>query len=291
MDMYETLKAIKLVGGAGGAGTRDYENLENLPSINGKTVIGQLLSSDLGLADKLTEEQIEAINSGITQAILESIESEQESQGEAIAHKQDTLSTEQLSAINSGIDSTKVAQIAMNENNISKDESALVELVDGGAKNLLKITASSQTIKGVTFTVNDDQTVTVNGTNNGTGPAIFIIVPNAQAATIPDGKYILSGCPAGGGTPSYDLRWWLYSPGKSAYDFGAGSLVEKSGNTTDSNIAIVVKEGQTANNLVFNPMICSKADWDISQSYQPYAPSNAELYAMIQALQTQLSNQ
>ena len=174
---------------------------------------------------------------------------------------------------------------------LDEDRAALVELVDGGSKNLLKITASSQTIKGVTFTVNDDQTVTVNGTNNGTGPATFIIVPNAQVTTIPDGKYILSGCPAGGGTSSYDLRWYLYSPGKSAYDVGAGFLVEKSGNTTDSNIAIVVKEGQTANNLVFKPMICSKADWDISQVYQPYAMSNAELTAAIQALQAQLANQ
>ena len=69
----------------------------------------------------------------------------------------------------------------------------------------------------------------------------------------------------------------MYSPGKSAYDVGAGFLVEKSGNTTGSNIAIVVKEGQTANNLVFKPMICSKADWDISQQYVPYRPSYDEL--------------
>ena len=62
--------------------------------------------------------------------------------------------------------------------------------INTGAKNLLKITASSQTIKGVTFTVNDDQTVTVNGTNDGTGASTFMIVPNAQAIKIPDGKYI-----------------------------------------------------------------------------------------------------
>ena len=39
-------------------------------------------------------------------------------------------------------------------------------LVDAGAKNLLKIAAASQTINGVTFTVNDDGTVSVDGTNN-----------------------------------------------------------------------------------------------------------------------------
>ena len=154
-----------------------------------------------------------------------------------------------------------------------------------GAKNLLKITASSQTIKGVTFTVNDDQTVTVNGTNDGTGASVFVIVPNAQAITIPDGNYILSGCPSGGGeTLPYDLRWYMYSPSKSAYDSGNGASVEKSGNGAGSNIAIVVKSGRTADNLVFRPMLRRAEITD--STYVPYAPTNRELYEMILALQS-----
>lgn len=149
--------------------------------------------------------------------------------------------------------------------------------INTGAKNLLKITASSQTIKGVTFTVNDDQTVTVNGTNDGTGASTFVIVPHEQAITIPDGNYILSGCPAGGGdTVPYDLRWYMYSPGKSAYESGTGASVEKSGNGTGSNIAIVVKTGQTANNLVFKPMI--RPAEITNNTFEPYAPTNRELY-------------
>lgn len=151
--------------------------------------------------------------------------------------------------------------------------------INTGSKNLLKIKASSQTIKGVTFTVNDDQTVTVNGTNDGTGASTFVIVPNAQAITIPDGNYILSGCPAGGGNPApYDLRWYLYSSGKSAYETGSGALIEKSGNTTSSNIAIVVKTEQTANNLVFKPMLRPAEITD--NSFKPYAPTNRELYEL-----------
>ena len=148
-----------------------------------------------------------------------------------------------------------------------------------GAKNLLKITASSQTIKGVTFTVNDDQTVTVNGTNDGTGASTFVIVPNAQAITIPDGNYILSGCPTGGGeSVPFDLRWYMYSPGKSAYDSGNGASIEKSGNGTGSNIAIVVKTGQTAHNITFKPMIRRAEITD--STYVPYAPTNRELYEL-----------
>ena len=156
--------------------------------------------------------------------------------------------------------------------------------INTGAKNLLKITASSQTIKGVTFTVNDDQTVTVNGTNDGTGASIFVIVPNAQAITIPDGNYILSGCPTGGGgdvaSAPFDLRWYMYSPGKSAYDSGNGASVEKSGNGAGSNIAIVVKSGQTADNLVFRPMLRRAEITD--STYEPYAPTNRELYEISQ---------
>lgn len=151
--------------------------------------------------------------------------------------------------------------------------------INTGSKNFLKITANSQTIKGVTFTVNDDQTVTVNGTNDGTGASTFVIVPNAQAITIPDGNYILSGCPTGGGESApFDLRWYMYSPGKSAYDSGNGASIEKSGNGTGSNIAIVVKTGQTAHNITFKPMIRRAEITD--STYVPYAPTNRELYEL-----------
>lgn len=151
------------------------------------------------------------------------------------------------------------------------------KVVDEGAKNLLKITGTSQTINGVTFTVNDDGTVTVNGTNTGTGSAAFIFIPNRQAILIPDGNYILSGCPQGGGNDTFDLRWFRYSPNASAYDTGSGAVVHKSGNTTDSNIAIVVKSGATVDNVIFKPMICTTEDYAISSEYVPYAKSNYQL--------------
>ena len=164
-----------------------------------------------------------------------------------------------------------------------RQEAEIGAVANAGAKNLLKITASSRTLKGVTFTVNDDRTVTVNGTNDGTGASTFVIVPNEQAITIPDGNYILSGCPTDGGIP-YDLRWYQYSNGKSAYDIGAGASVTKNGNTSESNIAIVVKTGQTANNVVFSPMLRPASITD--PTFQPYAPTNRELYDMILALQS-----
>lgn len=150
-----------------------------------------------------------------------------------------------------------------------------------GAKNFLKVTGQTQTLNGVTFTVNSDQTVSLSGTASAT--TTFFIVNNAAANAIPDGSYILTGCPSGGGNNTYDLRWHLYSSGKSAYDQGSGASVNKTGNTTSSNIAIVIRSGVTATNLVFRPMLRRAEITD--STYVPYAPTNRELYEMILALQ------
>ena len=194
-----------------------------------------------------------------------------------------------LSGIESGATKTVIdtALSGMSTNPVQNKavQAPVARLVDAGAKNLLKVTATSQTINGVTFTVNEDQTVTMNGTNTGTGSVTFVIVPNQQAILIPDGDYWLLGCPQGGGSDTFDLRWFRYSPNASAYDIGSGAAIHKSGNTTDSNIAIVVKPGVTVNNITFNPMLCTAEDYAISPEFVPYTPTMRELYEMILALQ------
>ena len=55
-------------------------------------------------------------------------------------------------------------------------------------KNLLEITAETQTINGVTYTVNDDGTVTVSGTATADSN---ILLNNISG--LPQGNYILSG--------------------------------------------------------------------------------------------------
>lgn len=200
----------------------------------------------------------------------------------SLATKQDIISD--LSEIRSGAaaGSTAVQQTTF-ETDQQRQETEIGVVANSGAKNLLRISALSTTINNVAFTVNSDGTVTVNGQNTGSTSATFVIVPNADAVTIPDGNYILSGCPSGGGDSTYDLRWYRYSPNRSAYDRGTGAEVSKSGNTTDSNIAIVVKAGATVNNLVFSPMLRPTEITD--DTFVPYAPTNRELYEMILALQ------
>ena len=88
-------------------------------------------------------------------------------------------------------------------------QAELVELVDTGAKNLLKITAQSQTVSGVTFTVNNDGTITVNGTNSTDANIFYYLVQRGDAVLrekILNKTVALSGCPQGGSTSTYRLR-------------------------------------------------------------------------------------
>ena len=53
--------------------------------------------------------------------------------------------------------------------------------------------------------------------------------------------------------------------------------------THSYNITIDIRSGSNPNGLVFKPMISAEEAHKISDAYKPYVPSNAELYAMIQA--------
>ncbi len=161
--------------------------------------------------------------------------------------------------------------IFCNGSSVSLNES-LVELVDSGAKNIVTSTATTDTINGITYTVNSDGSITANGT--ATDLSTFRV---ATAFTAP-ATMVLSGCPAGGSNTTYELRL-----SQNVRDYGAGAFIE---NTITDNIAIIVRKDVALSNIVFRPMICTKAAWDISQAYQPYRPSYQDPYDMVKALQS-----
>lgn len=126
-------------------------------------------------------------------------------------------------------------------------------------KNLLKNNATTQTVKGITFTVNDDKSVIANGT--ATDLSTLVINMNTK---LEDGKYILSGCPSGGSTSTYRLRG---TRGFYGWDTGNGiSGTYASGEAL--YVYIEIASGVTANNLVFKPMIRKS---DIADAtYEPF---------------------
>ena len=134
-------------------------------------------------------------------------------------------------------------------------------------KNLLQNTASSQTKNDVTFTVNNDGSVTCNGTaSNNT---LFKIGDLSLASQ----SYILTGCPSNGGKYSYTLR--CYKNGNIiGVDDGNGVNINES---IDGYIEIRIASGYTCDNLTFCPMIC-KADIK-DDTYEPYhEPITTNLY-------------
>lgn len=139
-----------------------------------------------------------------------------------------------------------------------------LEQVQYKGKNLLNYTRGSTTVNGVTFTVNVNKTIIVNGT--ATKDAIFILTSNITKFFDKADSIKAIGCPSGGSISKFDLRVFVNNVG-IFYDYGSGVVVNKT-EETNSNVAIVVREGYTANNLVFKPMLTA----DTTVTYADYEP-------------------
>lgn len=170
-----------------------------------------------------------------------------------------------------------------------------------GAKNLLASDgigySSSQgktrVTRGVTFTLNDDGSVSCSGTNDGTGVSRCRLCIGGSLSYITEycnGLYILSGCPSGGSSQ----KWYMsaYGNGSPAYsvnDFGDGVILPTP-SSSNYNIVVemVIASGQDASGLVFYPMVHRAEITDTT--FQPYAPTNRELYETRFASKTILPN-
>lgn len=138
-----------------------------------------------------------------------------------------------------------------------------------GAKNVLKLTLTTQTTSGIMFTVNDDQTITVTGTLASGASNVAITIATVSGLS---GDYILSGCPSGGSGSTY--RLYRAGASSSQSDTGNGyTYTFEPGNT--HAIRIYLYAGNTFN-LTFKPMLRPAEITD--NTFQKYAPSNRELY-------------
>ncbi|MDE7098322.1 MAG: hypothetical protein K2O60_04175 [Ruminococcus sp.] len=137
-------------------------------------------------------------------------------------------------------------------------------------KNLLKNVAKSKTINGVTFTVNEDFSVTANGIANET--ATFFLNSSPTITGLSEDKtYILSGCD-GGSDDTFFLRYNNQGTSKKYNDVYDGDLIVKYADAT-CNFAIIVKQGTTINKT-FYPMLRYAEITD--DTYEPYKPSVQE---------------
>ena len=133
------------------------------------------------------------------------------------------------------------------------------------SKNKLQNTGTSQTINGVTFTVNEDGSVTCNGTSvfdeeTSLFNATFVV--NSDYVCSP--MFKLSGCPEDGGSSAYCIEYDCSDNGGSVYyDEGSGEMLFGG----RGKVSIIIYEDYECNNLTFYPMI---ADSDEDSDYAPY---------------------
>lgn len=172
-------QAIQANGG-GGSGTSDYTALENKPKINGVTLEGDKSSSDLGISVPSVDEEtiIESPNltaigvkesSGnvdhfltLTLSEYNAIENKDPNTFYNITDDTDpsAIPTKTSDLVN---DSGFITSSYHDDTKVDKDSIARVNNVV--SRNLLNLyNFQSQTINGVTFTKNKDNSITINGT-------------------------------------------------------------------------------------------------------------------------------
>lgn len=162
-------------------------------------------------------------------------------------------------------------------NVISGLQNGIDQIANSTTKNLLPNKASSyhtnpRTINGVTFTINDDGSVTTSGTNTGGGDINYAI--NGDILFLNDcGPYILSGFPSGLSDNSYlgiynpNIAW--YASSKSNPEVTVDATLE-----TGSYVCILLRSTYTGT-YTWKPMIRPVGVDD--NTYQPYAMTNREL--------------
>lgn len=137
-------------------------------------------------------------------------------------------------------------------------EAALADVIDNGPKNRLSVNAGT----------------------TGSGAGYF--VQDLPIALAP-GDYVWSMKRTGNASTTFVV--------KAADDTELAKITRGAGvtdivsefSTSDTAAKISIYVGYST--TVTDAMICSKAAYEISSAFVPYAPTNAELYAMIQAAQ------
>lgn len=117
-------------GGGGGGGTTDYSDLTNKPSINSVTLSGDKTTSDLGINE--VPDVTSSDDGKILKASYSASTGTYNWENLSSSDVTSVLSTAQQNAINSGIDSTKVAQIETNKNNILSEQAKTTGMTAGG---------------------------------------------------------------------------------------------------------------------------------------------------------------
>ena len=125
---------------------------------------------------------------------------------------------------------------------------------------------SVYTIGGITFTVNNDGTITVSRTTTGSSQAVYLYGDSA-AITIDDfctGEYEFS---TGANEPNFNMRLSQLDGGSYLY-VNTNVLIPDRGSYSGINVSISVS-ASFSGTFTIKPMICSSILWRVSEQYAP----------------------
>lgn len=146
-----------------------------------------------------------------------------------------------------------------------------VDSVQVGGNNLFLNNAVTETKSGITFTVNTNKSITVNGTNSTSGSAAFYTGYNES---LPAGSYTLSGASSLTGSAEIGIKikrvrgtFEWFSINSSLH---TRTLNIATGDIIDS-FYVIVRAGQTADNVTVYPML------NVGSTALPYEPYNGSI--------------
>ena len=128
-------------------------------------------------------------------------------------------------------------------------------------------TPNIHTTNGITFTVNDDKSITANGT--ATAQADYYLKTNLP---IRKGRYTLSGCPEGGMIDNkvyYTIQAFgdtLYVSGNGILDTGSGAEIDAAEDFVIKRIMIRIAKDTVCDNVIFRPQL---ETGDAATAYEP----------------------
>ena len=166
---------------------------------------------------------------------------------------------------------------------------AAIKAVDEGAKNLFDYAiigpnttniGTSVVVNGVRFNMNSDKSVTITREASSSQDSYVWFRHSDGSAVIVtdfcDDVHVFSGA-AGASVSTYRL-YISNINGSNTYKYFGDEGIIGTPQVTPNAAGIFIAAGYSPSNLVIKPMICTLADWNVSQKYVPYAPTNRELY-------------
>ena len=194
--------------------------------------------------------------------------------------------TAQVNAINSGIDSTKVAQIETNKNNIL----SIAEL--SGSYNLLNMSNCNSFTDGLTVTKNVNGSYTFNGTctaseylysNAYNGSRALDAVALDNIKHLPNGTYVIANTFNDSNLVMQVIEYNTITDREVVYNSAtSGGTFTITGSKSYNYVRFLFSAAKTYNNLTGTFSLVKQSDWQKLPIVQPYALPNTAITPALQ---------